>query len=257
MEFSKKIVVVTGAASPVGKAICTAFAKAGAVIAACEKELPAAQQAAQELCAAGFEAAAFQVDLYDLDSLQESVSGIVQAMGRIDVLINADNKELPDEERKELHLLDYHDMVAYINAGIKGVFRFSKYCALNMAERKCGAIVNVTSVRGLVPVAGQTPVVAVAGAVIGMTRMWGVEMEAEGIRVNCVAAGISDGEQIPYDRQPPIMQQKLSHLGLRRPAKPEEIASAVLFLASDAASYITGAVLPVDGGLSAGFVRSF
>lgn len=257
MEFSKKTIVVSGAASPVGKAICTAFAKAGGAIAACDKNLAGAEQTAQELRAAGFEAKAFLVDLYALDSLKGAVAQIVEAMGRIDVLVNAYNEEMPDEERKEMHLLDYSNMVDYINAGTKGVFRFSKYCALNMAERKSGAIVNVTSVRGLTPVGGQTPVVAVGGAIIGMTRMWGVEMEADGIRTNCVAAGITEGEQIPYDEQPPIMQQKLSHLGLRRPAKPEEIASAVLFLASDAASYITGAVLPVDGGLSAGFVRAF
>lgn len=257
MEFSQKTVVVTGATSPVGKAICTAFAKAGGAIAVCDRELAAAQQTAKELCADGFKAEAFQVDLYALDSLEGSVAQIVEVMGRIDVLVNAYNEEIPDEERKEMHLLDYGRMVEYINAGTKGVFRFSKHCALDMAKRKSGAIVNVTSIRGLIPVAGQTPVVAVAGAVIGMSRMWGVEMEAEGIRTNCIAAGITDGEQISYDEQPPIMKQKLSHLGLRRPAKPEEIASAALFLASDAASYITGAVLPVDGGLSAGYARSF
>jgi len=107
MEFSKKTIVVSGAASPVGKAICTAFAKAGGAIAACDKNLAGAEQTAQELRAAGFEAKAFLVDLYALDSLKDAVAQIAEAMGRIDVLVNAYNEEMPDEEQRESRLPGY------------------------------------------------------------------------------------------------------------------------------------------------------
>jgi len=213
MEFSKKTIVVSGAASPVGKAICTAFAKAGGAIAACDKNLAGAEQTAQELRAAGFEAKAFLVDLYALDSLKDAVAQIAEAMGRIDVLVNAYNEEMPDEERKEMHLLDYSKMVDYINAGTKGVFRFSKYCALNMAERKSGAIVNVTSVRGLTPVGGQTPVVAVGGAtavgdvaaVGGAVRRGGgagvIVRRGGGLGLHAGVAGVHAGGQAQRQRQ--------------------------------------------------------
>ena len=114
------------------------------------------------------------------------------------------------------------------------------------------------SIRGLIPVANQTPVVAAAGAQVGFTKMWGVELKDEKIRVNGVAAGIVKNEKnAAYLQTEEQVKPKLSHLAVERLATPEDIANAALFLASDEAAYITGVVLPVDGGLSAGYVRSF
>ena len=253
MDFHGKTVVVTGAGKPIGEAVCRAFSKCGADVAVCDASLEAAECLAKEL---GGSAKAYKVDLSDFDSLEGEAGKIKNDFGKIDVLVNADFDELPDEERKDLHEMDYDMMVKMIDAGTKGMFRFSHYCSKDMAERKSGAIVNITSVKGITPVEGQTPVVAIAGAVVGMTKMWGVEMHDYNIRTNCIAAGIL-GEQKPYEEQDEIMKIKLAHNGIMRPAKAEEIANAALFLASDYASYITGAILPVDGGVSAGYVRSF
>jgi len=124
-----------------------------------------------------------------------------------------------------------------------------------MALRKNGSVVNITPVWGLTPISNHSPVVAVAAAVVGMTKMWGVELKNEGIRVNAVAAGITAEE---LDSTPPGLQKnRLAHLAVQRPVAPDELASAAFFLASGAAGYITGALLPVDGGLCAGYARSF
>lgn len=152
--------------------------------------------------------------------------------------------------------MDLYDDI--ITANLDNVYYFSKAAMQDMAKRKKGAVVNVMSIRGLIPVANQTPVVAAAAAQVGFTKMWGVELKEEKIRVNGVAAGIVKNEKnAAYLQTEEQIKPKLSHLAVERLATAEDIANAALFLASDEAAYITGVVLPVDGGLSAGYVRSF
>jgi 3-oxoacyl-[acyl-carrier protein] reductase len=246
-SLTGRTVVITGGAGEIGRAICDIFAKNGANIAVCDENLAEAQKTAVALTEYGIDAEGFEVNLGKREELAGACEAIIKRFGRIDILVNNDNIELPDEERVPLHEMDMDRYDEIVNKGINGFFTFSKPCIQNMAQNKSGSVVNVTSIRGLVAVANQTPVVAVASAVVGMTRMWGVELTSDNIRVNAVAAGI-----ISYSNP-----KKLTHLAIKRPATPDEIASAVLFLASDEASYITGVVLPVDGGLNAGFIRSF
>jgi 3-oxoacyl-[acyl-carrier protein] reductase len=239
--------VITDGAGEIGRAICDVFAKSGVNIAVCDENLADAQKTAATLTDYGIDAEGFLVNLGKREELAGACEAIINRFGRIDILVNNDNIELSDEERVPLHEMDMERYDEIIDKGINGFFAFSKLCIQNMAKNKCGSVVNVTSIRGLVAVANQTPVTAVSSAVVGMTRMWGVELTSENIRVNAVAVGIISCSN----------PKKLSHLAIKRPATPEEIASAVLFLASDEASYITGVVLPVDGGLNAGFIRSF
>ena len=246
-DFIGKTVVVTEGAGIIGKAIGTAFAGAGARVAVCDRNLDAARDAARALRASSADAEGFQVDLGRRGDLAANYATIIARFGQIDVLINNDNTELAEDERAPLHEFDMERYDQIVNAGIKGLFSFSQLCAQDMVKRKGGCIVNITSIRGLIPVANQTPVVAVSAAVVGMTRMWGLELKNENIRVNAIAAGITSCND----------PRKLAHLAIQRPATPADIASAALFLASPGASYITGVVLPVDGGLSAGYVRSF
>lgn len=254
-EMTGKVAVITAGAGVIGEEICKTFAASGAAVAVCDKNAAAAEKVAAIIAAAGGTAKGYALDIRKKETFTDVVSAIAADLGGIDILINNENEEIAPADRKPLHEFDmdmYDDMM---NAGINGVYYFSKACTQEMEKRGKGAIVNVLSVRGLVPVANQSPVVACAAAQIGYTRMWGVEMKDYNIRVNAVAAGLSRNEKNADTLTNP--EAKLSHVAVKRLCEPTDIANAALFLASDDAAYITGAVLPVDGGLNAGYVRSF
>ena len=254
-EMTGKVAVVTAGAGVIGEVICKTFAASGAAVAVCDKDLAAAEKVAGIIAAAGGNAKAYALDIRNKDSFSGVVSAIASDLGGIDILINNENEEIDPNDRKPLHEFDMDMYDDIVNAGINGVYYFSKACTQEMEKRGKGAIVNVLSIRGVIPVANQSPVVAVAAAQVGYTRMWGVEMKDYNIRVNAVAAGLSRNEKNADTLTNP--EAKLSHVAVRRLCEPADVANAALFLASDGAAYITGAVLPVDGGLAAGYVRSF
>lgn len=254
-EMTGKVAVITAGAGVIGEEICKTFAASGAAVAVCDKNAEVAQKVAAVIAAAGGTAKGYALDIRKKETFADVVSAIASDLGGIDILINNENEEIAPDDRKPLHEFDmdmYDDMV---NAGINGIYYFSKACTQEMEKRGKGAIVNVLSIRGMVPVANQSPVVACAAAQIGYTRMWGVEMKDYNIRVNAVAAGLSRNEKNADTLTNP--EAKLSHVAVKRLCQPADVANAALFLASDDAAYITGAVLPVDGGLNAGYVRSF
>ena len=263
-----KVAVVTAAAGAVGREIVGAFAASGATVAVCDRDYDAAAGVAWELNEAGGEAAGFELDIRNKDAAGKVCAAIAERFGRIDILVNNENETVGPKERKPLHEFDDRLFDELLLVGAYGLYYFSKAVMREMAKNGGGAVVNVTSILGMVPAANLTPAVAVSGGTIGFTRMWGEELSDANIRVNAVAAGIGAAEN---DRESADAGNatagdavagaeatgKLTHLGVKRLTRPEDIANAVLFLASDEASYITGAVLPVDGGLNAGYVRSF
>lgn len=257
-DFSGRTAVVTAGAGAVGKEICKVFAANGAKVAVCDKDAAAAKKVAEELKAQGFAAEGYELNIRKFDTFEGVLEAVRKDLGPVAILVNNENEEIRPEDRKPLHEFDVDMYEDIVYADINGLFTFTKYAMQDMVKASKGVVVNVTSIRGLVPVANQTPVVAVSGAAVGLTRMWGVECKDAHIRVNAVAAGLSVNEKnADYLDTPEKIEKKLSHLAVRRLAEPADIANAALFLASDEASYITGAVLPVDGGLNAGYVRSF
>ena len=254
-EMTGKVAVITAGAGVIGEEICKTFAASGAAVAVCDKNLAAAEKVADIITAAGGKSKAYALDIRNKDTFADVVSAIAADFGGLDLLINNENEEIAPCDRKPLHEFDMDMYDDIVTAGIDGVYYFSKACTQEMEKRGKGAIVNVLSVRGVIPVANQSPVVAVAAAQVGYTRMWGVEMKDYNIRVNAVAAGLSRNEKNADTLADP--ESKLSHVAVKRLCQPSDIANAALFLASDDAAYITGAVLPVDGGLAAGYVRSF
>jgi len=249
-----KVAVVTAAAGAVGREIARVFAASGAKVAVCDGDYGKAARVAEALHKAGNEAAAFELDIRKKETLGGVCAAIVAKFGKIDILINNENQTVKPQKRKPLHEFDDRLFDDVLQAGAYGLYHFSKAVMREMANRGGGAVVNITSILGLGPAADQTAVVAVSAGTIGFTRMWGVELSDSHIRVNAVAAGIvGPGKDAAGENA----AGKLTHLGVKRLARPEDIANAALFLASDDASYITGVVLPVDGGLNAGYVRSF
>lgn len=257
-DLSGRTTVVTAGAGVIGKEICKVFAANGAKVAVCDKDEAAAKKVAEEIKAEGFVAEGFGLDIRNFDSFEGVLADVRKALGDVAILVNNENEEIRPEDRKPLHEFDVEMYEDIVYADINGLFMFTKAAMQDMVKASKGVVVNITSIRGLVPVANQTPVVAVSGAAVGLTRMWGVECKDAHIRVNAVAAGLSKNEKnADYLDTPEKIEKKLPHLAVHRLAEAADIANAALFLASDEASYITGAVLPVDGGLNAGYVRSF
>ncbi len=254
-KMTGKVAVITAGAGVIGEEICKTFAASGAAVAVCDKDGQAAEKVADAIVKAGGKAKGYALDIRKKETFFDVVSAIEQDLGGVDILVNNENEEIAPADRKPLHEFDMDQYDDIVNAGINGIYYFSKACSQAMEKRGKGAIVNVLSIRGVVAVANQSPVVAVAAAQVGYTRMWGVEMKDYNIRVNAVAAGLSRNDKNADTLT--NVEGKLSHVAIKRLCEPADIANAALFLASDDAAYITGTVLPVDGGLSAGFVRSF
>ena len=257
-ELTGKTAVVTAGAGTVGEVICRTFAASGASVAVCDENIEKATDIAGRICADGGAAAPFLLDIRKRETFPGICSAICETFGKIDILVNNNVPQVRPEDRKPLHAFDETLCTDILQTGLDGIYYFSKAAMQDMAKRKSGAVVNILSILGLIPVPDQTPIVALSAGCVGFTKMWGVELSDDHIRVNAVASGIvRDEKNEDYLSTAEQVGKKLSHLAVKRLALPEDIANAALFLASDEAAYITGVVLPVDGGLSAGYVRSF
>lgn len=245
MRLHDKVALITGAASGIGKATAHLFARNGAklVIADFDEELGMAT--VEELRQVGAEAEFVKVNVSNLYDVQQMVDAAVKRFSRIDVLVN--NAGIVRDGL--LTKLDpaHWDQVVAVN--LTGVFYCTQAVARVMVPQGHGVILNAASVVGLYGNIGQTNYVATKSGVIGMTKTWAKELGPKGIRVNAVAPGfIMTGmtEQMPAK----VLDAMKEKTPLRRLGQPEDIAHAYLFLASDEASFINGAVLSVDGGLT-------
>jgi len=243
MNFEGKVVLVTGAAQGIGREIALSFAreKAKVVLFDLQEEKLASVQ--KELSSYS-EIVYFAVDVTDLPKVEEAVNKIIDKFSRIDILVN--NAGIT---RDNLILrLKEEDWDKVIAINLKGVFNCSKAVARFMLKQRAGKIVNISSVIGIMGNAGQTNYGASKAGIIGFTKSLAKELGPRGICVNAVAPGYI--QTAMTDKLPEEVKKKmLAMIPLGRFGKPEDIAAAVLFLASEASSYITGKVLTVDGGM--------
>ncbi len=246
MEFTGQCVLVTGGTRGIGRAVAKAFANEGASVAfTYRSSTDEAEALRHELTACGVQAKAFQSDAADFASAEAVVAGVVDAWGRIDVLIN--NAGIT---RDGLILrMGEADWDAVLATNLKSVFNFSKAVYRPMMVRRRGRIINVSSVVGLMGNAGQANYAASKAGIIGFSKSLAKELGRRGITVNVVAPGyvLTDMTEVLHHT---VQKAMLAQIPLRRAAKPEEIAGPILFLASSAAEYITGQVLRIDGGLA-------
>ncbi len=243
--FQNKIALVTGGARGIGKAISLAFAAEGAHIAFTDIVLGDASDATvQEIHLKGVKALALQSDVRDYASTQKAVDAVVKEYQRIDILVN--NAGITRDNL--LVRMSEEEWDAVIGTNLKGVFNYCKAVARQMIGQRDGKIVNISSIAGVVGNAGQVNYSASKAGVIGITKTLAKELASRNIQVNAVAPGV-----IETDMTKKLTQQQrdtlLASVPMKRMAQPEEVAGVVLFLASPAASYITGQVLCVDGGL--------
>jgi 3-oxoacyl-[acyl-carrier protein] reductase len=242
--LDKKVVVVTGGAQGIGFSAAERFAEEGAIVAIWDFNAEKGAECEALLKAKGHDVRFQQVNVADADSVNAAAEELQNETGRIDVLVN--NAGITRDASLMKMTEEQWQQVLDVNLG--GVFHCTKAIAPFMVEQKSGCIINTSSVVGLYGNFGQTNYVATKSGVIGMTKVWARELGRKGIRVNAVAPGFIATEMV--DTVPEnVIEMMVGKTPLARLGKPEDIANAYIFLASDLASYISGTVISVDGGL--------
>jgi len=245
-DFTDKVAVVTGAANGIGAACARLFAASGAAVALWDIDAAAAQSLAAELTSAGARAEGFACNVARSGEVHAALAATVAALGRIDVLIN--NAGI----FRAAEFLDIAeaDWDAVIDVNLKGAFLVGQAVAREMVKSGGGAIVNMSSVNGVTAIASIASYNASKGGIDQLTRVMALSLADSGVRVNAVAPGTIATElaQKAVLGSAEAAARIMSRTPLRRLGQPDEVAAVCAFLASDAASYMTGEVVYVDGG---------
>ena len=253
MRLKDKVALITGGAAGIGKATALKFAAEGAMVMICDVNEAAAQATAALL---GPNVAADQVNVADRQAVQAWVDDVVARTGRVDILVNnagivRDNQLVRWKDGQLVKQMPEAEFDQVIAVNLKGVFNCTQAVTPHMIRQGGGVILNASSVVGLDGNFGQTNYVATKAGVIGMTKVWARELGKYHIRVNAVAPGFTATEILAAMPEK-VLEGLIARTPLGRLGQPEDVANAYLFLASDEASFINGAVLRVDGGLVVG-----
>ena len=255
VDLMNRVALVTGSARGIGRAIALALAENGARIAV--SDVLDGEHTCEEIRERGGEARFFSADVSSADAVNELAGAIERNMGPIDILVN--NAGIGARTRVPIQEFPEEEWRRIISVDLDGVFYCSRVVSRRMIERRKGAIINIASVFGVIPARMQCAYTAAKAGVVNFTRTHAVELGPYGIRVNAVAPGstLTQGTRAAFFN--PAAKEKgdslLSHIPLGRPGEVEDIAKGVLYLASDDANYVTGHVLVIDGGWTAGYTR--
>ena len=253
MRLKDKVALITGGAAGIGKATALRFAEEGAQVVICDVDQKAGERTLKDL---GPHAVFFGVDVTDRGSVESWVESVLEKYGRIDVLVNnagivRDSLLVKIKEGELVRQMPEKDFDLVVAINLKGVFNCTQAVVPAMIRQEAGVILNATSIVGIDGNIGQTNYIATKAGVIGMTKAWARELGRHNIRVNAVAPGFTATE-ILTSMPDKVLEGMKARTPLGRLGQPEDIANAYLFLASDEASFISGDVLRVDGGIVIG-----
>lgn len=248
-----KISLVTGAASGIGAAIAQAFARAGAFVFVTDRDLEAGRQTARQISEGGGQAEFCPLDVADEAQCRQAEDQVRQSCGRLDVLVN--NAGIGHVGTMLTTAGADLDRLYAVN--VRGVFNVTKVFLPGMVQRRSGVIINLASIGGVVGVRDRVAYCTTKFAVVGLTKCLALDHAKDGVRVNCICPGRVETPFVAarlkeYPDPEKAYREMAATQALGRMARPEEIAAAALYLASDEAAFITGTAFLIDGGWSAG-----
>jgi 3-oxoacyl-[acyl-carrier protein] reductase len=244
MGLRDKIAIVTGGSRGIGQAAAMALANAGADVVVADVNLEAAEEVAAEIRNLGGKSLAVKADVADAAGAAEMVQAAINEFGKVDILVN--NAGITRDTL--LMRMKEEDWDAVLNVNLKGVYNCTKAVISSMMKQRYGRIINIASVVGIIGNAGQANYASAKAGMIGFTKSVAREVASRNITVNAVAPGFIQTQMtdvLPDNVKAKLMEQ----IPMGRLGQPEDIADAVVFLASDAAGYITGQTISVNGGM--------
>lgn len=243
--LSQKTAIVTGGTRGIGKAIALRLAADGAdVVVLATKETQASAEVVQEIETMGRRAAFYACNVADAKEVDATVKKVIEQFGNIDILVN--NAGITKDQL--LIQMKEEDFESVIDVNLKGCFHMSKACIRPFIKQRNGRIINISSVVGMMGNAGQVNYAASKAGIIGLTKSIAKEYAAKGVTCNAVAPGYIQTEMTQVLSEQ-ASEGIMSQIPTKRFGNPEDVANVVTFLAQDAASYITGEVIKVDGGM--------
>lgn len=244
MKLKERVAIITGGACGIGRETAFTFAKEGAKVVVADRDAAVGEETVAQLREKGAKTLFYALDVTDAESVKEMVTAVLQKYGRIDILIN--NAGITADGM--LDKLTSEKWQKVLDVNLTGVFHCTQAVVPQMVKQGYGRIITASSVSGVYGNVGQTNYAATKAGVIGMTRTWAKELARHGIRVNAIAPGFIETGMVAKVPEK-VLERLKKQIPVGRLGQPADIANAYLFLASDAADYINGTVLHVDGGI--------
>ena len=259
VDLRGKVALISGAAGGIGRGLSQVFARNGAVVLVNDIDASGGPALVEAIRAGGGQGAFYKADVSDQAQVQEMVAQIIEEFSKIDILINNAGINIAMKDRGPIHQFPDEMWHKILAVDLDGVYFCSKAVLEHMTSTGYGKIINIASIVGAVPLRNQSAFAAAKAGVINLTRAMAIELAPFGVNVNAILPGSIN---IPTMTTSGMytdgrLESILSHIPLKRPGTPEDIAYGALYLASEAASYVTGSTLTIDGGWTCGFARDW